>query len=250
MENKLVFDTNNLDPEIVIETIRTHGVALIKNALPSANYSQWVTAMLNFRQDLDVRGDVEKIKWIQLNGIAGSHIPEALVSILLCISQSPLIHIMDAYLGSSEIVVPWNHFLFRLRDKGAVQALQDSGFKHTFHQDHDHIPGAFPLNVWIPLVPIDDNCQGLSFAFPPTDKIFPAPFNLDDYIKQNQGWIWSPSLAVGDCLLFHRPTIHGIFAESEKPSTRISAEFRCGKKHDVPQGYENDIIELNRLNKL
>jgi len=247
----LTFDALSFNPEAVVETIRNHGAVLIRRALSPDAPTRARSSLDAFHSALAERAksepsEAERAKFILVNGLSGPNLPDDLRRLVAELAGSPVMECVAAYLGKADTVVPVNHFLFRRRSVQASQALRDAGYLHGFHQDHDHIPGAFPLNIWMPLSKVDASCVGLSFVFPYTEQIFPQPFDVDDYLLQNQGTIWTPDVEPGDVLMFHRSTIHGTYADTSKPVTRYSAELRCGLLKDVPPAYVNDVIPFAR----
>jgi hypothetical protein len=247
MPATLTFDGRSLDPHRVVESIRSHGAALVRGAIsPDAPISAR-SNLDTFHSALAERAradasEAERAKFILINGLSGPNLPDDLRRLVRELAGSSVMDCVAAYLGKAATVVAVNHFLFRRRSMQASQALRDAGYLHGFHQDHDHIPGAFPLNIWMPLSKVDASCVGLSFVFPYTERIFPQPFDVDDYLRQNQGTIWTPDVEPGDVLMFHRSTIHGTYADTSKPVPRYSAELRCGLLKDVPPAYVNDVI--------
>ncbi len=246
MESALVFDREGLEPCKVIQSIHRNGVALIRNALPAAAIAGYKNMLEEYFCALEQHDDEKALEYKKVNGLAGPHVPQLLIDILHATSNSCIMDCIDVYFEKRDVVVPWNHFLFRKRDLKLEQSFVDQGYAHGFHQDRVVIPSAFSFNVWLPLVKIDDDCPGLSFVFPYSEQIFPLPFDLEGYIARNDGHVWSPSLAPGDCLLFHWPTIHGAFCISNRKNTRYSAEFRCGALVDTPDEYRSDIVPLGR----
>jgi ectoine hydroxylase-related dioxygenase (phytanoyl-CoA dioxygenase family) len=64
-------------------------------------------------------------------------------------------------------------------------------------------------------------------------------FDVDAYLAEHNGGVWSPRMRPGDMLLFHKFTIHGSRTTRGKTGTRYSIEFRAGDVADIPTGYAN-----------
>ncbi|MFZ2006898.1 MAG: phytanoyl-CoA dioxygenase family protein [Stellaceae bacterium] len=215
----------------MIATIHRHGVALIRDAIPAESLSEVLPPLVTYYgspDEADAGAAGKHRKWALANGLTGPNLEKEQRLTLAAAGKSIVADCARRYLGAHALAVATDHFLFRCRDARFAPLAAAEGWKHGFHQDHNLIPQSYPMNVWLPLTKIDNNCVGLSLAFPYTTEIFELPLDIDGYLNRNDGWLWTPKMDVGDVLLFHHCTIHGSYVEL-KPTARYSAEFRVGR---------------------
>jgi hypothetical protein len=239
IEKVLFSASSHPGPDEIVATIRRYGVVLLKGAIAAAAVDRMHAAVESLERHLNDevasgRRDAKDRDRLLRAGITGSHLEEDMLALLAELGPVVARHV-EHYLGCGDLVVPDNHLLFRKRDQNASDAALKRGNRHNFHQDHDLIPGAFPFNVWVPLSAIDDEALGLSFAFPSTTEVFPVPVDIESYLENHSGFIWTPNMDVGDILLFHRYTIHGTYTTLKRPVPRYSAEFRVGTRSAAPE---------------
>jgi ectoine hydroxylase-related dioxygenase (phytanoyl-CoA dioxygenase family) len=247
--NKLQFDdvafvaSSQLTANEVVGSMKRFGFAVIKSAMPG-------TEMTYFRQVLDdwydttrkcvEEGQIPKDEFQHrfLHGISGPLFHPHLQKFFDALCKTIFPDCAKAYLQSDDIAVPINHMLFRIRNDYYTQLEKgpSNPWKHGFHQDHDLIPSCFPLNAWFPLCKVDSSNTGLSFVLPYTQSVYSLPVDLDEYLGEHNGSIYTPELDPGDILLFDRYTIHGSFYEEQK-QPRYSVEFRTGARTEAPVEY-------------
>jgi hypothetical protein len=224
------------DPATITAAVRQHGVALVRRALPAAGMVMLGSTVAAFYAR---PMEAERREWIMLNGLSGPNLDTHLPTLFAVLASSIAGRVASCYLGS-DAVVPLNHLLFRLRDRTVSELAKGSA--HNFHQDHDLVPAIFPLNMWLPLSVVDAECEGLSFAFPHSRKVYKLPLPIDEHLALDGGKVWTPAMEPGDLLIFHRYTIHGGFFEP-RPKTRLSVEMRLGGALDAV-GYSEPLGRL------
>jgi hypothetical protein len=243
--------TFSADASGIVDALHRHGVALVRAALPAdgiAFLRGFMTEWFRCRMDDLVSRRLTDAEFDHLlsNGLSGASVQDYNPYLMEMLGDSAFYNHARSYFGNPDVVIPTPHLLFRVRNSRVDEAMKKGGECHGFHQDHDLIPGAFPLNAWIPLTTVDENCSGLSFVFPYSTEVHKLPFDLDGYLKANSGFVWTPALAPGDMLLFHRHTIHGSFFTTGLPDTRISVELRAGSRSNSPPEYAQAIWPLQR----
>jgi hypothetical protein len=239
IEQVLFSASSHPSPDKIVAAVRRYSVVLLNGAIAAAAIDRVRAALERFEHRLNDevasgQRDAEDRDRLLRAGISGPHLEEEMLALLAELGPAVARH-AEHYLGCDDLVVPDNHFLFRKRDQDASDAALKRGNRHNFHQDHDLIPGAFPFNVWVPLSSIDDEALGLSFALPATTQVFSVPVDIETYLEQNDGFLWTPNMDVGDVLLFHRYTIHGTYTTLNRPVPRYSAEFRVGTRSAAPE---------------
>jgi len=147
--------------------------------------------------------------------------------------------------ATGNLVIPENHVLLRvLSDYTHSLLVRRSSRRHNFHLDYPLIPHSFPMNVWIPLTKIDQDCRGLSFLLPYTESIYDLPLDIDGIMAATNGYVVTPEAEVGDMFLFTHKTLHGVFFTPEKTRPRLSIEFRVGPADMLPADYRDVLYRL------
>jgi hypothetical protein len=194
---------------------------------------------------IDERYRVNGDEFDQVNGVCGGQLRTLVDPVLESVSKTVFLALAKAFLDADEVVVPVNHMLFRRRDDAVDAIYEARGAKHIFHQDHGLIPESFPLNTWVALSEVGEDCHGLSFVLPcPSGPVRTQQDELQSYLEANSGRIWSPKMRAGDLLVFHQLTIHGSWINRGKPNARYSAEFRAGRLGNSPPDYSNVLYQL------
>ena len=229
----------------VANAVRHLGVALIKKVLAPGVLERGRAEVEAFytqrRHDVAAgRFETNDLDWIVDNGLSGPNLWSYVQELFVELSASKVSDIAHEYLETEVAVVPINHLLFRRVDEDCARRALSNNVKHGFHQDHDLIPTAFPMNMWLPLSKVDENTRGLSVVLPPSERVHPLPLNIDDYLSRTNGAVWSPEMQVGDVLIFNHLTIHGGYVKLDKPNVRYSVEFRLGRKSELPLSYEQE----------
>jgi ectoine hydroxylase-related dioxygenase (phytanoyl-CoA dioxygenase family) len=178
------------------------------------------------------------------NGISGAHLRAILDDLFSQISSNNLASVARQFLSAEKVVAPINHLLFRRRDDAYDAFRARRHTPHFFHQDAGLIPSAFPMNVWIALSDVNEDCSGLSFILPCPDGPVPGGIDPEDYVARSGGFCCTPEMQSGDMLMFHRHTIHGSWLTRGKPGTRYSVEFRIGDLAKAPEDYASSLWYL------
>lgn len=229
------------DSGAIIDSVRRHGVALVRAALPNREMTALCADVAAF---YDAETEADHLQWIIVHGVAGPKMASSLLGLFKAVSNSIGRACAESYLNDSDIIVPLHHLLFRRRDAVTHQSIRKtSQATHNFHQDHDLIPTVFPLNMWLPLSTVDEHSTGLQFVLPHSTTVHPLPFDLESYLSRTGGAIWTPAMEPGDLLVFHHFTIHGTLVDPPKPKPRYSVEFRLGRRRDIA-GYAEPVMAL------
>jgi hypothetical protein len=214
-----------------LDALRSRGAALVKGAISAALAEE-------LRSAVEARYARDATDYELLNGFSGGHIREPVDPLLEALRDTPFfLRCACDFLGTEEIAVPVNHLIWRRRDDSSDAVGERNTSRHFFHQDHGLIPEQFPLNVWIALSKVDDDCQGLTLALPAPPGPTPLAVEPEQYVRQVGGEFWTPKVNPGDMLLFHRFTIHGSWMVRGKPNARYSVEFRAGAVASAPANY-------------
>jgi hypothetical protein len=236
--NELVFDA--LMPhsaEEICAVLRLRGVVLLRHAV-----SPSLTPGL--REQIDDWHKTHANEFQIINGVSGGHLREPVDPLLEHISRTIFLPIARDFLAAERIAIPINHLLFRRRDD-TVDALRErEGCTHFFHQDHGLIPESFPLNAWLALSDIDDDCNGLTLVLPCPLGATTEAADPEGYVARHAGRFWTPKMSAGDLLMFHRFTIHGSWLVRGKPRRRYSVEFRTGNLSQAPPDYANVLWQV------
>jgi len=220
-------------PEAVCESVRMHGLAILRNCLnpsglqePLAALNQWY---LTTRQD-NADG---KHNWRFENG---TNLPSE--RFIQFIAGSYYTDVAKAYYGcsASEVLIPTNRIMLRIRDEYTNAMLFKTNGVHNFHQDYVYVPHGLALNAWVPLTKVDAQCMGLSFVLPFTGEVYSPPPDIHKIMQETNGFIIMPKMDIGDMILFNHKTLHGTFNTLEKKGPRMSIEFRSGTSKAMGPG--------------
>lgn len=125
------------------------------------------------------------------------------------------------------ILPPWR---LRSRAKRSIELHQDEYF--SIISDPQNPPAQPCFTLWIPLVPCGLDAPGLSVVLGSGLPIVHGapPAGWKRYIRETYGpgALWSPSLDVGDVLVFTSRTIHGSYVRWRMTKPRYSLEIRGG----------------------
>jgi hypothetical protein len=246
---------SSVDPAGVIAALHEDGVAVIRGLLPKEDVAFLrgaITEWFRARVD-DLRSGrlpADEFHFLLSNGLSGAVVQDYNSHLFTMLGRSRFCDYAHRYFGDVDLVVPTPHLLFRVRNDDIDQHMMAGGSEHAFHQDHDLIPGEFPLNAWLPLTDVDDRCSGLFFVLPYKKVVHQLPLDIEGYINSNDGFVWAPNMTPGDVVLFHRHTIHGSFFQRGLPNTRMSVEFRIGRRADSPESYRQALWGLCREERM
>jgi ectoine hydroxylase-related dioxygenase (phytanoyl-CoA dioxygenase family) len=236
--DELVFDASMPhSAEQICTVLREHGVVLLRHAVSSS-----LAPCL--RDQIDDWHKTHPDEFQIINGVSGGHLREPVDPLLEHISRTTFLSIAKNFLAAERIAIPVNHLLFRRRDD-MVDALRErEGCTHFFHQDHGLIPESFPLNAWLALSDVDDDCNGLTLLLPCPSGPTSEAIDPEGYVARHAGRFWTPKMSAGDLLMFHHFTIHGSWLVRGKPRARYSVEFRTGNLGEAPPDYANVLWQV------
>lgn len=148
-----------------------------------------------------------------------------------------VIDIAAAYFGTRDMLLPLNNQLIR-QFRSADDSRKD--LLVPFHQDGAAFPAGVPmLNCWTPLYPqeVGTTAPGLdlspvavnhilSIEEKPTSKHYRQLETRHSYVERYAGTAITPSLRLGDMLMFTGNCLHRTSVAKGMSSPRVSAEVR------------------------
>lgn len=155
---------------------------------------------------------------------------------------SPLWPVIEAIIGSTDLVVPLHYFrLRRMQDfPPALNEDRPELIAGNIHQDAAAVHPDLPLTIWLPLqdVPLG-SASSIGFAQGKFEYALPAPITAD-VVEAEIHDFWKPAFDLGDAVLFSRYTPHATVRYGTN-AERYSCDLRLSSIADLPPGLTEQV---------